>query len=699
MPLSDMKKLVVLLTLAGALSAAPHTLRADEQADKLRELHLSTITRQTPRIEELAREYASFGTGELVEEQKKKRAGARSELFYALLSRGQAYEFTGQMALARADYDRAEHHGFYHNVDSRIKVDMTQLYLGQARLSLADKRWVDASVHAYSAVDQATTPMWKVEALDLESRANLYRGHIETARVRAETMFTTARDANMKSKQAVALRRVSAALFLKGDLDGARAKWKEGSTFDGRLANIDPFDPNQIALNVAIAKKDSDLEARLKRARYFNERALVLEGKAAAAQKIADDFLDSVITADGATPPPKTLSHQGGWSNIIELRNPTAESLRNDAINDADAALTSVTKLPSPLTGPLYLERARARRGLPSTPQNQLQVVDDYLEAHYLAPTDADLAQEAGRFFADTGNLRLTMRFYSLALALASRPDSRLLQQRDAIFDKFTRKPITHPDTLKTALDWKNRGNEIAGADPLNALECYRKAIEIDPKFADGWNNIASIFARYEMFDRQRDALNRAIEIDPKHRVAYANRAALWTSLHDYSKALADAERAVEYATTPDLRANALVRRAHAKAALQQRVSATEDYDAALESNPESADAWRQKGLFELRSARFGLAGTSLEKAVEREPHAQTWAALALARGLVPGAASLSQPSPTKTAWDNAIKTATRSDWTEISRLIVELYQSGQVTEQVRIVEFYRAAFAAKESK
>ncbi len=690
-----MKKIVFLSVLLGTLCVAPSLARADEGADQLRATNLSTITTQTPRIADLRQEYAAFGTGTLPQEKKEERDRVRTALFYALVSRGQAYEFTGQIAEARADYDSAEHHGFYYNVEAHVKVDMTQLYMGQARVALLEKRWNDAAVHAYTATGEAKTPFWRAEALGLESSARLYEGRLETAQTRAEQMLVAAGEANTPSKKAVAYRRLGAALFFRGDLEGARAKWKEGSTFDGRLGEIDPFDPNQIALNAALAKDSDNLEARLKRASYFNGRALALEGKTLAAEKIADDFLDGVMAIDGAPPLPKTKPYQGGWSNVIELRSPTAETMRRDAIADADFALNSVSKQPSPFTGALYLERARARRGLPATKDSLLQISDDYLEAQHLAPNDVDVALEAGRFFAENQAPRQVLRLLSLALARSARPNPQVLQQRDALFAALPKKPIEHPATLKSALDWKNRGNEVAGADPLNALDCYRKAVQIDPKFADGWNNMASIYARFDMIDRQRDALNRALQLEPKHRIAYANRAALHLQLSDFPAALADAEKAVEFATTPAFRANALVRRGEAKAGLQQRIAALDDFDAALTIEPENATAWAQKGLLELRAARFGLASVALEKSVEFAPSAQAWAALALARGLGAATDPLKNPDA-KAAWENATKTATRADWTQTLRLIVELYQSGQALEPYPLTVFYREGTAAK---
>lgn len=55
------------------------------------------------------------------------------------------------------------------------------------------------------------------------------------------------------------------------------------------------------------------------------------------------------------------------------------------------------------------------------------------------------------------------------------------------------------------ALDLKNKGNDyFKSGDYENALQCYGKAIEIDPEYLDAWNNIYLTLLKLERTDDAR---------------------------------------------------------------------------------------------------------------------------------------------------------------------------------------------------
>jgi hypothetical protein len=64
--------------------------------------------------------------------------------------------------------------------------------------------------------------------------------------------------------------------------------------------------------------------------------------------------------------------------------------------------------------------------------------------------------------------------------------------------------PIT-PMKSPSALDLKNKGNDyFKSGDYENALQCYGKAVEIDPEYLDAWNNIYITLLKLERTDDAR---------------------------------------------------------------------------------------------------------------------------------------------------------------------------------------------------
>jgi tetratricopeptide (TPR) repeat protein len=59
------------------------------------------------------------------------------------------------------------------------------------------------------------------------------------------------------------------------------------------------------------------------------------------------------------------------------------------------------------------------------------------------------------------------------------------------------------------------------------ALERFRQAVEMDPSFADAWNNLGITLAELGHKDDALDAFHRALEENPKHGSAHYNLADL----------------------------------------------------------------------------------------------------------------------------------------------------------------------------
>ena len=91
-------------------------------------------------------------------------------------------------------------------------------------------------------------------------------------------------------------------------------------------------------------------------------------------------------------------------------------------------------------------------------------------------------------------------------------------------------------DRPTTAYDWFARGRDFEGRwdghdaeSPAlhEAIESYRQALEIDPRFAAASTNLGSLYAELGDLESARDAFDQALDADPNQPEAQANLAEL----------------------------------------------------------------------------------------------------------------------------------------------------------------------------
>ncbi|KAI5790173.1 Metallo-dependent phosphatase-like protein [Geopyxis carbonaria] len=91
------------------------------------------------------------------------------------------------------------------------------------------------------------------------------------------------------------------------------------------------------------------------------------------------------------------------------------------------------------------------------------------------------------------------------------------------------------------AIEMKNKGNSaIAQKDWLKALECYDKAIELDPNQAVFYANRALTHIKLESYGFAHSDATKAIEIDPNYVKAYYRRAISSLAIMKHKDALKD---------------------------------------------------------------------------------------------------------------------------------------------------------------
>ena len=161
-----------------------------------------------------------------------------------------------------------------------------------------------------------------------------------------------------------------------------------------------------------------------------------------------------------------------------------------------------------------------------------------------------------------------------------------------SLYDKFFKKhvEIDENDTKMTAVDYLFRGKSFNGINrPKEAEAAYKKALEIDPKYAIAWNNLGILLADQARFGEAEAAYLKTIELDPKLAYSWSNLGVL----------VADKGRFDE-----------------AEAAYQK----------ALEIDPKYTPAWNNLGVLLDDQGRFDEAEAAYQKALEIEPkYANAW--------------------------------------------------------------------------
>lgn len=154
------------------------------------------------------------------------------------------------------------------------------------------------------------------------------------------------------------------------------------------------------------------------------------------------------------------------------------------------------------------------------------------------------------------------------------------------------------PATARTAEEWIDKGDRHVHNEEYNtAVECYTKAIELDP------DNAGAYFKRHKAYNALGDIepavadVTTAIELDPANYQYYYVRGFLYNVEQEYTLAVADLDRSI--ALKPDARRNGLayLERATAYHNLGGYALAVTDYTKYIEANPDNGEAYFLRGL------------------------------------------------------------------------------------------------------
>jgi tetratricopeptide (TPR) repeat protein len=78
------------------------------------------------------------------------------------------------------------------------------------------------------------------------------------------------------------------------------------------------------------------------------------------------------------------------------------------------------------------------------------------------------------------------------------------------------------------------------------AIDCFNKAIAINPKYAVAYNNRGIVYTEKGEYRKATSDFNKAIEINPWYAMAYNNRGFVYTITSQYDMAITDASIAIK---------------------------------------------------------------------------------------------------------------------------------------------------------
>ena len=153
--------------------------------------------------------------------------------------------------------------------------------------------------------------------------------------------------------------------------------------------------------------------------------------------------------------------------------------------------------------------------------------------------------------------------------------------------------------------------------DLSRALDCYNRAITVNPKNYKAWNSTGIVLNDLNRYEEAIESYDRALKIKPNHHQTWNDRGNTLRNLNRNEEAITSYDRALEI--QPDYH-YAWYNRGIALHNLQRYIEAIKSYDRALEIQPDYHYAWYGRGIALHSLQRYKEAIKSYDRALEIQP-------------------------------------------------------------------------------
>jgi tetratricopeptide (TPR) repeat protein len=174
------------------------------------------------------------------------------------------------------------------------------------------------------------------------------------------------------------------------------------------------------------------------------------------------------------------------------------------------------------------------------------------------------------------------------------------------------------------AMDYSNKGMSLDNLGrPAEALTCFERALEINPRLAEAWSGKGTTLADLGRHAEALTCYERALQINPRYANAWFNKGVVLDDLGRHPEALTCYDRALE--VNPRM-AEAWYNRGNALVNLGRPAEALTCFERTVEINPRDAKAWSNKGAALGTLGRHDEALTCYDRALEINPRdANAW--------------------------------------------------------------------------
>lgn len=172
--------------------------------------------------------------------------------------------------------------------------------------------------------------------------------------------------------------------------------------------------------------------------------------------------------------------------------------------------------------------------------------------------------------------------------------------------------------------EWLNKGFSLGALNKYQeAIDCYNKALEMNPNYAKAWCNKGIPLKKLGKYEEAMKCYNKALVIDPQYIPALHNKGLLLAEMGKHQESIDCFNRALEI--NPEV-AGLWNGKGLALGKIGKNQESIECYINALAIYPRYAEAWHNKGIVLSRGGDQQSAVECYDKALEIDPRsAETW--------------------------------------------------------------------------